>query len=190
GRSRGPVGGDLRAGRRDAARGGDREDQQEGAPAPRQRARVGSRRREVRAGHRGAGRQPQSGGGSVGAAAGQGGRSLRRAAHRRRGQGRAENHRPGRRGHGGRPPQGRRRGGLGRVMPATQKESCQSQQQQPEDEVDGHTTKLRTNIAFSSMNLRRGSTSAPISVTNSSEASTASSIAALRSVRFAGSMVV
>src|SRR5438094_696277 len=31
-------------------------------------------------------------------------------AHRRRGQGRAENRRPGRRGHGGRPPQGRRRG--------------------------------------------------------------------------------
>src|ERR1051325_11520796 len=39
-----------------------------------------------------------------------------------------------------------------------------------------HTSRFRTNFAFSSMNLRRGSTSSPISVSNSCDASNASSI--------------
>src|SRR2546425_7996405 len=56
---------------------------------------------------------------------------------------------------------------------------------------DSHqTSRFFTNFAFSSMNLRRGSTSSPISVSNSCDASSASSIVTLSSVRLAGSMVV
>src|SRR5207249_12034360 len=47
-----------------------------------------------------------------------------------------------------------------------------------------------TNFAFSSMNLRRGSTSSPISVSNSPDASSASSMVTLSSVRLGGSIVV
>src|SRR5881628_195953 len=51
-------------------------------------------------------------------------------------------------------------------------------------------SRFRTNFAFSSMNLRRGSTSSPINVSNSCDASNASSMVTLRSVRRAGSIVV
>src|SRR6266702_3581493 len=53
-----------------------------------------------------------------------------------------------------------------------------------------HTSRFRTNFAFSSMNLRRGSTSSPISVSNSCDASNASSIVTWSNVRRAGSIVV
>src|SRR5260370_36459191 len=69
----------------------------------------------------------------------------------------------------------------------------QPRQQHPEPRQAGgedHTSKFRTNFAFSSMNLRRGSTSSPISVSNSCDASNASSIVTLSSVRRAGSIVV
>src|SRR5207247_9639395 len=64
-------------------------------------------------------------------------------------------------------------------------------QQNHDDGDDGHqTSRFFTNFAFSSMNLRRGSTSSPISVSNSCDASSASSIVTLSSVRLVGSIVV
>ena len=64
------------------------------------------------------------------------------------------------------------------------------QQQGEDDERRGHTSRLRTNFALSSMNRRRGSTSSPISVSNSTDAWAASSSSTLRMVRVAGSIVV
>src|SRR5207302_1557444 len=108
--SAGPHGGDVRPGCRDAARRGRGKDLQEGPSPARERAQLRPRGREVRAHDRGAGWQPWGGGGRVGAAAGEGGRSVQGAAHRRRRPGRAEGRRAGGGGDGGRAPQGRRPG--------------------------------------------------------------------------------
>src|SRR5581483_8984749 len=56
--------------------------------------------------------------------------------------------------------------------------------------LHGQTSRLLTYFAFRSMNWRRGSTSSPMSSSNSLEASTASSMVTRRMVRVAGSMVV
>src|SRR5712691_7654282 len=97
------------------------------------------------------------------------------------------------------PPTARRlpaRGLLGGVVAAAQKKPAErGKEDDGEDQCEGRggkpqTSRFRTNFAFSSMNLRRGSTSSPMSVSNSCEASSASSIVTFRSVRLAGSMVV
>jgi hypothetical protein len=82
-------------------------------------------------------------------------------------------------------------GGLVAAAAAAQQQPRQTEEQRREgDEEGGQTSRFLTNLAFSSMNLRRGSTSSPIRVSNRVEASSASSIVTLSSVRLGGSMVV
>src|SRR5438132_953276 len=112
----GSDGGDLRPGRRDAARCRSGEDLEEGAPPPRERTRVGARRREVRARDRGARWQPQGGRGCLGASPSAGGGGVQRAAHGRGPACGPEDHRPGGRRHGRGASRGGRYGGShGRV---------------------------------------------------------------------------
>ncbi len=83
------------------------------------------------------------------------------------------------------------RGGLRGVAPAPEEKPGQDEQQNGDgDEERDQTSRFLTNLAFSSMNFRRGSTSSPISVSNSVDATSASSMVTLSSVRLGGSMVV
>jgi hypothetical protein len=76
------------------------------------------------------------------------------------------------------------------AAPAEEQPGESEQQRRTRNREGDQTSRFRTNLAFSSMNLRRGSTSSPISVSNSCDASRASSIVTLSSVRLGGSIVV
>jgi hypothetical protein len=83
------------------------------------------------------------------------------------------------------------RGGLRGVAAAREQEPGEDEQQDGDsDEQRDQTSRFLTNLAFSSMNRRRGSTSSPISVSNRVDASSASSMVTFSKVRFGGSMVV
>ena len=80
---------------------------------------------------------------------------------------------------------------LGRFAAAAEQQPGEREQQGGDgDRERDQTSRFLTNLAFSSMKRRRGSTSSPISVSNSVDASSASSIVTLRSVRLGGSIVV